>query len=283
MKRLLVPMLGDNLDDAALSAAAAVARKGGGHIDARLFRRNPIDAIPHMGEAASTAAVNGFLEAAQEVARECLETARTTFETWSTREQITVGEGIADTVTSANFREIVGPLHDTLIGPVRLADMCILAPTPSDERVDREMIMHAALFESGRPVLVAPAVAPQGIGRRIVVAWNGSQEAARAVAVAMPLLQAAEAVFVVTARVDDDAPSPTDLVRTLEINGIQASGSTVTATDDVAAVLVAEARKLNADLLVIGAYSHSRLREFVLGGVTRDLIESVELPVLMVH
>jgi nucleotide-binding universal stress UspA family protein len=143
---------------------------------------------------------------------------------------------------------------------------------------------------AGRPVLVVPYAGNfAALGKRVLVAWNRRREAVRALHDAMPLLERAEAVTVI--EVDPDEPllsepvvSAADLAAALTRRGIRAAGETQTAGDlNVDDLLLSRAADLGADLLVMGAYGHSRLREYVLGGVGRGVFRQMTLPVLMSH
>jgi nucleotide-binding universal stress UspA family protein len=143
---------------------------------------------------------------------------------------------------------------------------------------------------AGRPVLVVPYAGNfAALGKRVLVGWNRRREAVRALHDAMPLLERAEAVTVI--EVDPDEPllsepvvSAADLAAALTRRGIRAAGETQTAGDlNVDDLLLSRAADLGADLLVMGAYGHSRLREYVLGGVSRGVFRQMTLPVLMSH
>jgi nucleotide-binding universal stress UspA family protein len=114
------------------------------------------------------------------------------------------------------------------------------------------------------------------------VAWNATRQAARAVHDAMPFLEAAAKVTALTINADEDPAA--DLARHLARHGVKAEASTLKSDDvEVGALLLSRAADLSADLLVMGAYGHSRLREVVLGGATREIFRSMTVPVLMAH
>ena len=141
---------------------------------------------------------------------------------------------------------------------------------------------------SGRPVLVAPPGGGELKGRSIVVAWKDTREARRALADALPLLVAAEEVVVVEVCTDeavDDAERHTqDVTQGLQRHGVKACARVVSAPDDqVAEMLTAEARALGADLIVSGCYGHSRLGEWLFGGVTRGLLHAPDRFLLISH
>lgn len=174
----------------------------------------------------------------------------------------------------------------------RYADLAILGQLDPD-RGDAEAIgsrPEQVALASGRPILVVPYARPfENVGGRIVVGWSATREAARAVSDAMPLLTAAEAVTVLTidareARRGHGALPGADISVHLARHGVKvAVEQTISADLSVGDVLLSRAADLGADLLVMGAYGHSRLRELVLGGATRTLLRSMTIPVLMSH
>lgn len=141
------------------------------------------------------------------------------------------------------------------------------------------------LFESGRPIIIAPPTPPKSIGRMAVIAWNGSTEAARATAFAMPLLKDAERVVVLTVQGGMVAgPDGAAAVRHLRRNGIQAEGMHLESGDRAPGeVILSQAIALGADLLIKGAYTQSRLRQMFFGGQTRYLLTSATVPLFMSH
>jgi nucleotide-binding universal stress UspA family protein len=146
--------------------------------------------------------------------------------------------------------------------------------------------VHDVLFGAGVPVIIVPQ-ASDSVGRRIVIAWNGSRESARAVKDALPVLERAERVSIVCVgltRPGGNVQAGAELAQYLTLHGIEASLDNLNETSaPVGDTILDRARELKADLLVMGAYGHSRLREFVLGGVTKRILERSAIPVLMSH
>lgn len=158
----------------------------------------------------------------------------------------------------------------------------------SEDEAERPgSLPQALVMTTGRPVLVVPRIlAEADAGRRVIVAWNDSREAARALADALPFLRRADRVCVVNVG-QAATPSMAALdmpLGYLALHGVTADGEILRAEpgDEAQAVLARSAR-LEADLLVMGGYGHGRLREFVLGGMTRDMLSRLPLPVLMSH
>jgi nucleotide-binding universal stress UspA family protein len=147
--------------------------------------------------------------------------------------------------------------------------------------------IKSILVQSGRPLLLAPPKPLSEIGRKIAIAWKESPEAARAVTAATPWLAQAEKVMIITASgnaSDDDRDrlSLERLARCLLSQGIKAEIEVIySASNTEAQILKNKAYDEDADLFVMGAYGHSRLREFVLGGVTEDMLSDCALPLLM--
>ena len=170
----------------------------------------------------------------------------------------------------------------------RAADTFV-ALRPNGAPQEPEHLVESVLFGSGRHVFLVPNRRPaKAMLKRIVVAWNGSRESARALAEALPYLhKATEAAVVV---VDDKSPMEEkavlglDAVNHLKHHDINAVLHRVRMRDnDVGMTLIAEARRLEADLIVIGAYGHSRVREWLLGGATYSLLHKAPVPLLIAH
>jgi nucleotide-binding universal stress UspA family protein len=178
------------------------------------------------------------------------------------------------------------PDGDNFVGSYgRVFDLTVLGRPGDEPQSPRMVTLEAALFESGRPVLIAPPAPPQRLGENVLIAWNGSTEQARATAFAMPLLRPATRVTVLTVE-GGTVPGPTgaQLARYLQRNGIPAEAVTVAPEKrSTGEALLAKADALGCDLLVKGAYTQSRLRQMIFGGTTRHILASAQLPVLMAH
>ena len=186
------------------------------------------------------------------------------------------------------WRQVEGSAAELVALHGRYADLLVLGQ--DDPESDHAGLLEAVLFDSGRPVLAIPFAGtfPQ-IGRRVLVGWNASREASRAVHDALPLLAKAESACVFLANpkrglgAHGEEPGA-DIARHLARHGLKVEVAKAVA-DDVAdsALLLNHASDMGADLLVMGAYGHSRLREFILGGVTRSLLREMTVPVLLSH
>jgi nucleotide-binding universal stress UspA family protein len=177
-----------------------------------------------------------------------------------------------------------------VVGRIARFNDLVILPKPYGEGAPEESAaaLEAALFEGDVPVLVCPPEPVAGSASRIVIAWNESTEALAAIRAALPLIVEAEAVDIAIidpARHDEERADPGgELSMMLVRHGAQISVSVLARTmPRIAEVLERHAVDFGADLIVMGAYGHSRFRESILGGATRDMLETVKLPVLMTH
>jgi nucleotide-binding universal stress UspA family protein len=167
----------------------------------------------------------------------------------------------------------------------RVFDIIVLA-RPGEEWQSPAMVtLESALFESGRPVLIAPPASPRSFGAHVLIAWNRSTEQARTMAFSMPLLRVAERVTILTVEGATVAgPSGVEMAQSLRANGIAAEAITLPASKISAGeVILAKAEEFGCDLIIKGAYTQSRLREMIFGGTTRHVLANAKLPVLMAH
>jgi nucleotide-binding universal stress UspA family protein len=170
----------------------------------------------------------------------------------------------------------------------RRFDLVVVGQPEGDKAAPDEVVDEGVLFESGRPVIFVPFIQKIGLKLdRVMVCWDGSRAATRAIADSIPLLQKAKTVEIVLVAAKgfkaDEAPG-VDLAKHLARHGLQVSLKRITSPEiDVASTILSYAADSNADMIVMGGYGHSRLREFVLGGVTRSILETMTVPALMSH
>ncbi len=187
-------------------------------------------------------------------------------------------------------RSVIANFPDVFSVHSRYADLSIIGQTNHGDTVPSTPEPQDVVLASGAPVLITPFIgAPKGFGGRVMVAWNASREAASAVRSAMPFLEQSQSVDVVTFRPKSgqgkhgDLPGA-DIALHLTRHGIEVDVQQLNGTDiDVGNALLNHVADRGSDLLVMGGYGHSRLREFVLGGATRTILRSMTVPVLMAH
>jgi nucleotide-binding universal stress UspA family protein len=189
-----------------------------------------------------------------------------------------------DPANAARFRWRGGPaIEDGALGSLgRVHDITVLGRPGG--RGARMTALEAALFDSGRPVLMAPPAPPASFGETVLIHWNASTETARCMLFAMPLLKKARRVSLIAVEGAIVAgPGIKEAVGYLEANGIAATDRTVTGRVRPGEAILAEAAAVGADLLVKGAYTQSRLRQMIFGGATSHILSAAELPVFFAH
>ena len=187
-------------------------------------------------------------------------------------------------------RVLYSAMAEALVTHARYADLVILGQPDPDDAAGPQYLPEEVTLSSGRPSLVIPYIGPAAtLGRRVTVAWDASREAARAISDAMPILERAQAVAVVTVNPREkpfghgEQPGA-DIALHLARHGIKVEVERVESRDvDIANTILSHIADRSSDLLVMGAYGHSRLREFVLGGVTRTILHDMTVPALMAH
>lgn len=192
-------------------------------------------------------------------------------------------EGVSCSIEASAlaYPELVG----RLTARARLADLTILGAEAREVDLDRDVI-DGVLFGSGRPLLVVPPGGDTFSARRIVIAWDGSAQAARAANDALPFLRAAEAVEIVSVVGEKDLSTSVagaEFAPHLARHGVNVSVTNVPVDGDAAETLRRQAGLLGAEMLVIGAYRHSRLKEWFLGGVTHALLTRSPVPLFLAH
>jgi nucleotide-binding universal stress UspA family protein len=198
---------------------------------------------------------------------------------------------LAGAQLSTEWRTATGIVDDQVALHARYADLCILGqPNPEVTPTLDEAALDRILLETGRPTLVVPYAGRfDTVGTRVLVAWDGSRAATRAISDALPFLTGAEMVTVLAVNprrgIHGHGDTPcTDMALHLARHGIKVQAAyDVSHEISVADVLLSRAADMAADLVVMGAYGHPRALEVILGGVTRSMLEHMTAPVLMSH
>jgi nucleotide-binding universal stress UspA family protein len=177
---------------------------------------------------------------------------------------------------------------DAFANLARAYDLAVLKQSSGDEDVTSQQMIEATLFNSGRPILIVPYIQKAGFSvKRVLVCWDGSRAAARASGDSLPLIAKAnnvQVLTVVTGKFDENDVSGADISEHLARYKLRTELSRLPAPDiDVTSAILSHAADVNADLIVMGGYGHSRLRDFVLGGATRGILQSMTAPILMSH
>jgi nucleotide-binding universal stress UspA family protein len=273
--RLLLPLSDTACGQAAMATGFAVAQLWQAHLAALIVQVDSRDVAPLAGEGLSGAMIEDMMKATERDGASRTTRLRALFQAAGT------AAGMGPAGTSIDM--LRGRDEDIVPAFARLADLTVL---PHPDRTQDEAAsdtLHAVLFDSGRPVLIAPRAPPGRIGTRCCVAWNGTVESSSALAAILPWLKRAEAVRVLHAGAyQRRGPKAAEVLPYLALHGVTADLLEFAPDNrDVGAGLLRAAEEFGADLLGMGAYSHSRLRELILGGVTRHVLENAKIPVLM--
>ncbi len=285
-KNLLVPATGEPEDAAVFATALLAARTFAAHLEFLHVRVDTSEVLMSMtaGGVGGGDAVQAVIDRMEADATRHATAARATVEA------LLAGAGIALSDTpnvngpSGEFTLEQGSQSAWVAQVGRFADLIVMGRGGPENGAAEAL--EAALMDTGRPLLIAPAAAPASLGTRVVIAWKDTPEAARAVSCALPFIARAEQVTIVTVADDASVPdaSALRLLRALRWQNKAVEARTLPLERASAVeVLQREAMALSADLVVMGGYSHSRLREVVFGGFTRSTLAASSIPVLMAH
>jgi nucleotide-binding universal stress UspA family protein len=274
IKDLLVNIAPGLPADATLDYALSLARVFDAHLAGVAFAYEAVPPAMLLDEV-PRAWIDEFRKEAEEAAK----TAVGRFQEAARRAGI-AAEARWMTITSPGTADIFGRIG-------RRFDLTVVRQAEPDTASPAPLIIEAALFETGRPALIVPYIKKTAARLdRILVCWDGSRNAARAASDAMPFLERAKAieVLMVAKQGKSDEVQGADIAQHLARHGLPIEAKQIVAPDSKPAdVILSRAADFSADLLVMGAFGHSRLREFVLGGVTRSILDAMTVPTLMSH
>jgi nucleotide-binding universal stress UspA family protein len=282
IRTILVPLTTELLSDALLDAALLVAKGLNGHIRALFIQPHPDAAFAYLPDVILAAGVTREV-----IERETLEAAaaaKERFVGWRKRNDVPDTAGVRLDSCFASWSERFGDIETVVARFGRVSDL-IVVPGPFSSSMQGQRCFDAAVFESGRPTLVIGEKLPFAISDHVMIAWNGSLEASRAVLGATPLLHLAGRVSIFAApQYESDGVDAADLAESLSWHGIRAHQVPGPRDESfTGAALVSAAVEQQATMIVMGAYTHSRLRQSFLGGVTKHLLAHAPVPLLMSH
>lgn len=289
LKNILVPLTGLKSDQVALEAALDLAKQHASHVTGLYVRIPMSDAVPIVGDGATAVMYGDLVTAFEQQAKQLEAASRTMFETAVKAHGVAaVAKPAEADLSRASAALSIESGHElpTLVRACALADLVVVAAhtDPNEQPMELTENLESALLEGGRPVLVVPKIPAGPLGRKVCIAWNRSTEGARAVSGALPILAKADVTVLTAATAKTDPKLGEGLVGFLGWHGITAVRRRVDVTDkEVGRALLEEAASLGADILVMGAYTHSRLRQLFLGGVTKTVLTEAKIPVLMAH
>jgi nucleotide-binding universal stress UspA family protein len=275
IKDIVVNLSVDRPKDVAADYAISVAEALDAHLSAIAFAFEPV--IPGTELGAIPPALYDETRAETE---NTANAARARFNEAARRQGLSAESHVLD-ATLVGGSDLFGRI-------ARRFDLAVVGQRDSDRDVSEDLVIEAALFASGRPVIVVPYIQKEGLKLdRVLVCWDGSRPAARAIADAMPFLARAKevALIMVTGEASqkDEVPGA-DMGEHLARHGLKVEVKQLVAPNsDVASTILSYAADYSADFMVMGGYGHSRLKELVFGGVTRGILDAMTVPVLMSH
>ena len=273
MKTILVPTEPNARMLSTLETALIVAREFNSYIEGFAVRV----AVPNV--VAVDVAPSGSLAFLEEENAEAARQSRELFESFMQEHGVSRSRQPQDAPTYGwRIVDLVGHRG-------RVFDLIVIGRPSDDSGGPRMSTFEDLLFESGRPILLAPPIPPTHIGHNVLIAWNCSTEQARATAAAMPFLSRAEQVTIIAIDAATvPGPSAEEMAENLKLHGIAADTITLKGDNRTAgSVILDRARALGCDLIVKGAYTQSRVRQLIFGGTTRHILTHAELPVLTAH
>ncbi|MBK5960137.1 hypothetical protein CCR97_18280 [Rhodoplanes elegans] len=266
-------LVGDR--DPAASYAISIGRAFGAHVTGVVFVYDPVIS-PSIMDGVSAE----WIDAQRDESRTIAQTAIERFERAAELAGVQSGHRVIE-ATLGGATDMFGRI-------ARRFDLAVVGQREPDRMSPADLFAEGALFESGRPVVMVPYIQKAGLALdRVLMCWDGSRTAARAMGDALPFLSRAaqvDVVIVATGRSKSDEIPGADVGHHLARHGIKVDVKRIVAEDvDVPNTILSYAADVSADLMVMGGYGHSRLREFVLGGATRGILGSMTVPVLMSH
>ena len=287
VRRMLVPVVGRETDVSTLKTALSLADRMKAHVDALFVRADAAEFLPVMGEGYSGIVAQDILDAVDSAGDELAAKARETVEkvAGELNVPVTRHDAPGDNPSIAYY-QAKGPIFSVLQQESQLTDLIVYSHPEQALSSEMSSVLPDLLLGCRRPFLIAPEQAPESIGKHVIVAWNSGQEAASALRQARGFLPYAEKVQVAMIAEDEEsAQSEIALpLAYLECHGVKAEAVIIKEkTRNAGEVILNRFESSGADLLVMGAYGHSRVREFIFGGATRQILHQANFPVFMAH
>ncbi len=282
IRKILVPVRGDGKGDNVLAHAAALAQGDASHIVIAHCRVRPQDMLP-FGIALPEILRKQLMDSAGALADVEEQGMKKELEALAKSLNLNLS-GTPNGMTTAEWIEEEGRQVDVIKRNGRLVDVIVVAQPDVDRNIGVNTL-KAALFQTGRPVLMVPngVAPPEKLGVHVTLAWNGSLEASRAVSMSLPILQQTKMVTILSTGAEPNAASARELSAYLHAHGIESTIHRFKKQRNVGADLLALTKELGADTLIMGAYGDSHERETIFGGNTQHIVDKAKLPVILVH
>lgn len=287
IKTILAPVSAAEASRSTLETALHVARRFDAHIDVLHVRADPRGLVPYTGEGMDGSMIEEIMEVTEREGGERAARSKELFDTFCAEQGLTVADSpsAGQQGPTIAWSTEIGREDEVVALRGRLYDLIVVGRPVRDAALPSPITLEAALLDTGRPILVAPPETRGDVGKTVAVAWEGSPEAARAMADAVPFMEKADSVVLLSAEQAQISPiDPQELISRFAWHGISATIQRFDASvTELGAAFLEQADIANADLLVKGAYSQSRLRQLILGGRTRHILAHTTIPVLLAH
>jgi len=267
-----------------LETVGRLAKKFESHVEVLHVRADPRGLVPYTGEGMDGSMIEEIMEVTEKEGSERADNAKRIFDEFSQTSGLRVlnkpDGGPGPTIS---WREESGREDEIVAIRGRLFDVVAVGRPVKSSALPSPITLEAALLDTGRPTLVVPPAVLTETGQHVAVAWESSPEAAHALGAAIPILKKADEVTLLSADpVEPPSIPPEEGVTRLAWTGISSSIKRFDANEhEIGAAYLKYASEVQADLLIKGAYSRSRVRQMILGGRTRHIITSTEIPVLL--
>ena len=284
IRNILVPVTGTDAGLASLDAAFHVGRYFGARVEGLHTHRNARDALAYIGEGMTGAMIEELITTAEQESAALAQRARRDFAAACDKAGFEQARPQPGQLT-ARLRVETGREEELVALRGRVADLIVVARAAKDAEAPIRATLEAALLESGQALFVVPPNGLQEPLSTVAIGWNGSAEAAQAVAHALPFVAKAERVAVISVEEGvRPGPSADDLVAYLALHDIVATTEALKSEyRSTGEALLTESKEIGAGLLVMGAYTHSRLRRMIFGSATEYMLGSADIPVVMMH
>ena len=284
--KILAPVTGSDADAVVLATAFAMAKPFHAHVEVLFIHPDPREAVPVTNMPMSPIVVQELVDAAEVLRKAAAQAAKASLADAAEKASVRIVKSpVRSEAVTASYREVSGHFPQRIADASRLADLVVFPPmTRADSRELHDGFVQV-LTKSKRAVLLCGKTAPEAIGTKVAIGWDGGAAAEHALVVAVPILQRAGAVELLAVyRMAAGEARVNDAKEYLGLQGIKTSEVFVEHTPKpIGETLLEVAMNDGCDLLVVGGYGHSQLRETFFGGVTADLASQAKLPILMVH
>jgi len=284
--KILVPVTGGPRDATVVANAVAAARPFNAHIVAFFVRPDLSETLAFFTDGVSGVVVEEVVRATQDAGDEAAKRIEATIASACSAAGVErLRHPVRSDHVTLSLREVTGSFGDQLTAAARLADLIVFGPLREGDQAGLAEAFVQVLVETDKPVLRTTDQAPASFARRIAIGWDGRSAAAQAMSAAIPYLQRADSVEVLSVQRAPLRTNATDGVKDyLKLHGVASSERLIDAgAKRIGQVLLDAASEGGADLLVVGGYGRGRLRESLIGGVTRHVIAHAGIAVFMVH